>query len=58
MQEYAKHLLDGCYLSRLRSGRKKAGGLARVFSEVRTILQMASPPPPQKTSLIKDLVTL
>ena len=57
MQEYAKHLLDGCYIFRLRSGRKKARGLARVFSEVRTILQIASPPR-KKTSLIKDLVTL
>ena len=53
MQEYAKHLLDGCYLFRLRSARKKAGGVARVFSEVRTILQIASPPAPPKLPWLK-----
>ena len=40
-------------------------GVARIFSEVRSILQMALPPPPPSTpakknkpSLVKDLVTL
>ena len=45
---------------------RKCSGVARIFTEVRTILQIALPPPPhpkenkqqQQPSLIKDLVTL
>ena len=44
---------------------RKCRGVARIFTEVRTILQIALPPPhpkenkqQQQPSLIKDLVTL
>ena len=43
--------------------KSKYAGLDGIFSEVRTIFQIAftqppSPPPPKKKSLIEDLVTL